>query len=73
MRLEYFDVGVKFGIRITSICWHPKFPYTYAVGDKHGNIVVGSVNRKLENVGDADWIPIQKADIKGVNKFIFIF
>ena len=76
MKLDYLDGAVaKFNMRITAICWHPKFPCTYAVGSKHGDIVVGSVDRKfIYGIGNAGWPVRDIAKIKGVSYFaIYLF
>lgn len=72
MSLDYFnDSVVKFNMRITSICWHQKYPYCFAVGSKHGDISVGSLDRKLDNAEDfgSGWIPSIKQTVKGVSNF----
>lgn len=73
MKLKYLedvedDHVVKFKTRITALCWHPRYPYTYAAGSKHGDIVVGSVDRKFNGAtGSADWVQRTVSEIEGVS------
>jgi hypothetical protein len=57
--------GIKFERRITSICWHPKYPYIHAAGSKFGDITVGSVDRIMSDSSNSGWIPKKRFEMKG--------